>query len=302
MRLKQLYFQQAFLILLIFSCYIPASFGGGGGEEQKKVRFAFLEPGINKLKSTEKMMAFELFSSELVKKDGYRVQTKVIPNFDELRKKIIDKTVDYVFINLYFYIKNYHFFQDIISEPIWAVQVSSKEKLNYVLITKKKDKDKNISQFKEKNLSIHPEWLMMSFYLDYLTKKSSSLNKTQFFKKIKHTKTLSQSVLDVYFGQSDICIVPKYIFYLTAELNPDILNKLTIIHESGELVYPVLSFSLKHTNIDIKKMIDSNFSALDKHERGKQILRLLGLNTVKAITKQQLEPMRELFIKYQTLK
>ncbi len=75
----------------------------------------------------------------------------------------------------------YDFFQDIIVEPIWTIQRESSDQENYIIVAKKPMTNLQLNSFRGKPVSLHPEYLLMTYYLNYLVKQSSGIDSLRFF-------------------------------------------------------------------------------------------------------------------------
>jgi len=289
------YFQSFFLIWLFF---LPINFSFA---EQQKVTLAYLENGLSELNENEKQIALQLLANEIIKDSRLHMLIKPVSTFSEIKHLINKAEIDYVILNSFHYITHYDFLTQFITPPIWAIQRGPKERENYILVANKRFSGFKISQLRNTTISLHKQYLLMNFYLDYLVKKQSKQNSTQFFKRLNYTKTASKAVLDVYFGKSDVCIVPEHIYNLTIDLNPAIKQELAIIHQSNEQFLPVLFFNFKRNDSLVNSIVNNNISNISNTVRGQQILEMFNIEEVKRTTPHQLQPMRTLFNNYQAL-
>jgi len=284
-----------------FSLFLLLStFNLAFAQQYNEVTLAYLENGLNELSNNKKHMALQFLSEELVKGSDIRISILPVSTFPEIQSLIIAGKIDFVIFNSFYYIRHHDFLAQFIKDPIWVVQRGDQDKENYILLTNKQYADQNIIRLQGQRISFYPHYLLMKLYLEHLTKQSNSQDVASFFKKIKHTKTASQAVLDVFFGISDVCIVPKHIFDLTADLNPAIKQKLSIFHQSGEKFLPVLIFDFNHTN-PVHNHIHKNLSKIGDTVRGKQLLDMLNIEAIKVTNQEQLKPMQKLFQSHQVL-
>ncbi|MFW5444421.1 MAG: phosphate/phosphite/phosphonate ABC transporter substrate-binding protein [Methylococcaceae bacterium] len=269
--------------------------------QQQFVTLAYLENGLKELKNNEKQVALQLLANELIIDSGLQMNVIPMRTFSEMQESIEDGDIDYVIFNSFHFLSHYDFLQDYFVAPLLAIKRGPSDRENFIIVANKQYADMDLNSLRNKTLSLHPQYLLMKFYLAYLIKQSSGLDYKQFFNKIKHTKTASQAVLDVYFGISDLCIIPKHIFDLTVDLNPAIMKKLVILHQSEEQFFPVLVFSFKHLDGSVRNLINRNLSELNQSVRGEQILDMFNIQSINPVTLEQLQPMRILFQNYQTL-
>jgi len=269
--------------------------------EPNELTMAYVENGLTELRNNEKQVALQLLVNELIKDSGFKMVVKPFSNFSQLQRSIVVGDVDFVIINSFHYISHADFFHKEIAEPIWAVLHGPLDYERHILVAHKRYAGLSLQDLKGKQISLYTEHLMMGFNLEYIVKKASGLDSSHFFKKIKSTRTASQAVLDVYFGGSDLCIIPKYLYDLTVELNPAMLKKLVIIKPESEQFVPVLLFNFKYTDPVARDAVNRNITVLEGTVRGKQIMEIFKVQTVNLITENELEPMRKQYQTYQAL-
>lgn len=268
---------------------------------QREITLAYLEQGLSELNENEKQIALQLLANELIKDSGLYMTIKPISTFPEIKRLILAGKIDYVIFNSYHYISHHDFIDQNINTPIWTIQRGPSDKENHIIVANKRHSSLDIKQFKDKTASLHQQYLLMKFYFEYIIKKTSGLNSSTFFKSINNTKTASKALLDVYFGLSDLCIVPKYIYDLSIDLNPALSQKLSIIHQSGERFLPILIFSFKHVDPVSKEVINNNIAKIGDTIRGRQILDMFNIQSVKLTNQEQIKPMINLYTNYQAL-
>jgi len=269
--------------------------------EPNELTMAYVENGLTELRNNEKQVALQLLVNELIKDSGFKMVVKPFSTFAQLQRSIVTGDVDFLIINSFHYISHADFFHKEIVEPIWSVLHGPLDYETHILVAHKRYAELSLQDFKGKQISFYTQHLMMNFNLEYIVKKASGLDSSHFFKKIKSTKTASQAVLDVYFGGSDLCVIPKYLYDLTVELNPAMLKKIVIIKPESEQFIPVLLFNFKHTDPAARGAVNKNIAVLDETVRGKQIMEIFKVQIVNLITEEELEPMRKLFQTYQAL-
>ncbi len=294
---KRLVFFQKLFFAILF-CFAGSNLVKA---EQKLFTLAYLENGLKELKNNDKQVALQLFANELIRGSGVQMTVKPVRTFPEMQQLISDGKVDYAIFNGYHLLEHYDFLHDHFVTPLLTIQRGPSGRENFIIVANKQYMGQQLKDLQGKTLSLHPQYLLMKFYLEYLIAKSTGLDILHFFNKIKHTKTASQAVLDVYFGSSDLCIIPKHIFDLTVELNPAIMQKIFIMHQSGKQFLPVLILNFKHVDNSIRSLINKNVSMLNQSARGQQILEMFSLQSVHTVKLEQLQPMQKTFKHYQSL-
>ncbi|MCF6252587.1 MAG: PhnD/SsuA/transferrin family substrate-binding protein [Methylococcaceae bacterium] len=295
--IKRLVFFQKFFFAILF-CFASSNLVRA---EQNVVTLAYLENGLKELKNNEKQIALQLLANELIRDSGVKMIVQPVRSFAEMRQLISDGKVDYTILNGYHLLEHYDFLQSFFVTPLLTIQRGPSDRENFIIVANKQYIGQELINLQGKTLSLHPQYLLMKFYLEYLIENSSGLDILHFFSKIKYTKTASQAVLDVYFGSSDLCIIPKHIFDLTVELNPAIMQKIFIMHQSGKQFFPVLILNFKHVDNTIRTLINKNLSLLNQTARGQQILDMFSIQSVHTVKLKKLHPMQNIFKHYQSL-
>ncbi len=294
--------QQSVLSVLVLSSLLYFASAHLLIAEENQMTTIYLQNGLNELSKNEKQMGLQLLSNELIKDSGMTMVVKPVNTFEKIQQLIKAGEIDYAILNSFHYLKHFDYLHQVANKSLWTIQRGPNSTEKYIIVANKDLKNKTIGQLSGASLSFYPHYLLMNFYLDFTIKQSSGLTREQFFKKMKHTKTASQAILDVFFGISELAIVPRFVFDLTVELNPAIKQQLVIIHQSKETFFPVLifNFNSRHPPF-IKKMVNNNLTTLDDKARGKQILDMFNIRSIKPINFDQLQSMRLLFQQYTLL-
>lgn len=130
---------------------------------------------------------------------------------------------------------------------------------------------------------------------------SQSLSRSEgFFSSIETTEKPSQSVLKVFFGNADACIVTQQSFNIMQELNPQVGTRLSIIEESPRLYIGIFGIN---KNLDERKraFIEKAIDTLSNDAEGKHLLLLLRVEQVDEYKPEYLEAMENLFKTYNLL-
>ena len=114
---------------------------------------------------------------------------------------------------------------------------------------------------------------------------------TKYFKVIREAKTESQSILDVFFGYSDVCIVAKHVFDNAIELNPAIRDGVKVIHHSGEIFIPAIYIAFNNASDISLTRFAEGMDKLHNTVRGQQMLDLFGVHAIRKIEQGKVYPM-----------
>lgn len=269
--------------------------------DTQHISFAYLEAGLKDLNDADRHVAVQLLAKELIRDSGNEIKVFPLNTMAEMLDMIEVGKVNYVIINSYLYLTGRQKLQPFLTDEIWGIQRAQEAKENYVLVVAQDFNYQNLQSLLGKSISIHKDYLLVNFYLNYLVKKEAKLPINKFFKRIKDTRTDSQAVLDVFFKTSDSCLVPQYIVDLVAELNPSVLKGIRIVHYSGAEFIPALVLRLKNNSVDTSNMIRNNLLTLSDNARGQEIMNLFSIKSIKPINANALQDMIKLYDEYQSM-
>jgi len=122
-----------------------------------------------------------------------------------------------------------------------------------------------------------------------------------YFSKIAGTQKSSKTVLPVFFGQSDACLIHRSGFDTMSELNPQLKRDLKIIDSSPPILPSILCVRRDYHEPMKSALIDA-MAHLHDEPRGLQILTLFKVNQVHRFNESYLEAARELLAKHSALK
>lgn len=283
----QIHFSRAALIL--FSIFLPISTSLRA--DLPTSHFVFLQDGIGELQKSEKQVAFDVWNEWTAQDGSYQLSTTWVSTMQDLLKIIKNKKVDYALLDGSNFIKYFPQLKPNLKGETWVVQRTEKPFEEYVLLTSKESKATKLKQLKGTTLSLHSEFRLLKMYLDYIVKKSTHTLAENHFKVIREAKTESQSILDVFFGYSEACLVAKHVLEDAIELNPAIRNKIKIIHYSGEIFIPVIYIAFNNApDITLTRFAEA-VDKLHNTVRGQQMLDLFGVHAIKKIEQKELYPM-----------
>lgn len=283
----QRYFSRLTVILISVFLLNTASLGA----DLSTSHFVFLQDGIGELQKSEKQVAFDVWNEWAAQDGNYQLSTTWVPNMQDLLKIIKNKKVDYALLDGSNFIKYYPQLKPSLKGETWVVQRTDKPFEEYVLLTSKESKATELNQLKGATLSLHSKFRLLKMYLEYIVKKSTHTSAENYFKLIREAKTESQSILDVFFGYSDACLVAKHVLEDAIELNPAIRKKIKIIHHSGEIFIPVIYVAFNNASDITRTRFSEAVDKLHNTVRGQQILDLFGVHAINKIEQKKLYPM-----------
>ena len=223
----------------------------------------------------------------------YNLNAKLFDNFEDLSKNYITDTLAMVVISTYDYL-NYPLKNKF--KPIFTPTVEVDTGVSYLIITRKENIINKLCQLNNLSLGYNDlkQNIFSSLWLDMLLKKNKLPLKEKFFSKVEKDTKDSKLILEVFFNKLDVCLVAKHSYELMVELNPQIKDKLKIIYRSPIYTHGVLCFTDvikdEYSANDLMKRIIE----MSKYQAGKQMLKLLKINSVVPFKPEYFNSVKEL--------
>lgn len=172
-----------------------------------------------------------------------------------------------------------------------------------VFLVNKKRNINSLDQLRNKNIIIKKDfsYSLALIWLDTLLLERSLPEGNQFFQTIKPVDKESKSVLPVFFGQADACIVHRETFETMISLNPQVGKQLKILFKSPPFLMAVTCY---HNQLDntIKDLVIKFSETADQDPEGKQILMIFKMRNVFRYRPEYLKNVEDLYNKHKKLK
>jgi ABC-type phosphate/phosphonate transport system substrate-binding protein len=192
-----------------------------------------------------------------------------------LLQAINNHKVDFVGLNSVDYIKIRNLVQ---LEPALITLFGNDYGNEYVLLGNRELNIHKLNQLKGRKILLsmgsNPIPLL---WLRHLLKKQGLPGSERFFGSYKEVDRASQAILPVFFKQADACIVPRRAFETSAELNPQISQKLEILITSPLYADSLVLFRRDYSSDNKKKLIDVGLN-FNKYPQGRQVLTLFQIS------------------------
>ncbi len=290
-----IFFKVCFLIFFFLSLDIQAEI------EIPVLTLGYLENGLKDLNDVDKQVALNLLAKELTRDSNVVLSVLPLHDIQELLTLAKDGKIDYAILNSYYYLSDVKHLKPYVSADLWAIQRSQNPAENYVLVVNNKFEYKDIKSLAGKRFSLNQDHLMINFYLKYLLKKYTSISVDKYFEVIKNTRTASQSVLDVFFNTSDVCLVPDYALDLVNELNPAVKQGVKVVHQSGSHFIPAVVLAFNNSNNIYSDKVKNNLDNISGSVRGQEILELFNIKNITKVDGAHFDYMSEIFEEYKNM-
>lgn len=279
-------FKICFIILLSFSPLLSNA--------DDKVKIGFYLDGIDQLEFKDNMLAIKAWFNILAKEVGEEIDIIYYSELLKLAKDFKTHKIEYVSINLYHYLRTKEHFDNYISE-YWSIR-KGKDKLDsYLIIVHEDSKIDSLKKLSNKTIAIkNKNYLDTLFFNKELSKEKDIDIKGN----LKTVKNFSRAILDVFFKKYDACIVPKYSFELSSELNPILNKKLKVLSSSGPIFLPVIAFFHKDTKQILKDKFERSVINMKNTVAGRNIFNLFKMKELYKVEKAVVLKQKQYFDEY----
>lgn len=295
------FYLNCLILIILTSCFINGQTNEDSIiSDSIYIRFGFSKELFTDVNPKDAEVATEVWMKQLVKKfKGYYINTEIINDMSSIIEKIKVGKIDVISMTSleYINIKNRI---DLIPALITVLRDGKPEK--YVLLVRIDKNVNNIYDLKGCKLIISKgdRGEIAKLWIDTLLLKNNLPERKKFFKIIKEVIKPSQSVLPVFFGQADACIVPKASFNTMTELNPQIGKQIKILSISPNFPHGVMCFQ-ENCEEAVRKIIIKVGIRLHEEPIGKQILTLFRVDKIKKFNDSDLNGLKGLIKEYNSL-
>lgn len=258
---------------------------------EEKMIIAYLKEGLAELNKSEKLVALQMWSDDFASQNHRVAEVRGIDSLAELMQAIQLKQVDLALLNTGEFLLEYPQLKPYMAPEIYAVERTEGLYEDYLIVVKKSSSIKTIADLNRKRFSYTSEHVSFNHYLEYLTLHTNGQKPAQYFKQIRNSPTASQSVLDVFFGNSDACLIPRHVYMMTASLNPEILQQLTVIHSSGPIFIPAVVLAFNYTSENDRATYGKFLTETHNTVRGQQIFDLFKIMRIVQVNYTHFQPM-----------
>ena len=173
--------------------------------------------------------------------------------------------------------------------------------IKYLLIVRNDLKYNHISDLRGKKLTLQTVGDIERLFVNTLLLRDGLKEAKNFFSKIIEKTKPSRAVLDVFFGKSDVCVVPEHVFNTMIELNPQMAQQTKVLAISPAVLPAVTGFR-KNCDPRVKKFLLDQVPVLQNSEKGKQLFLMYKIEDVAQIQDTDLDTLRDMVSEYDTLK
>ncbi|WP_347986770.1 PhnD/SsuA/transferrin family substrate-binding protein [Methylomonas sp. AM2-LC] len=279
-------FWPIFLGLLFASSHLQA---------EEKLNFFYLKSGLSELNASNKLVGLQILGEELSRHTHKETRIEGINSFDDFISSIERNEINFALLNVGDYLNHYKKLKPYLATDTYAIKRTDELYEEYVILVKKSSDIDSLNDLNLKRLALSTDHILYDEYLKYIIKQTSGKNVKQFLKTLHKSPTPSQSILDVFFGSTDACLVAKHIYNLNSAMNPAIVQDLKIIHSSGPMFIPAVLVVFAITPPEIRTQFSQAIIEDQVTARGKQMLELFKVSSVTPVSIEQFQPMLKMY-------
>jgi ABC-type phosphate/phosphonate transport system substrate-binding protein len=219
--------------------------------------------------------ATKLWADMIMKRRGAHAESQavIMPDLSDLAKRLRDKTIDLAFLLPQEFVRLRE------SQPVVPVVVSTPSNGTFeelLLLVRRDSGIRGVGDLRGRRLVVDAEQrgaLPRLWLENLLMKEKLPGDPASVFVSIRGAHKPSQTVLPVFFGQADACIVTRNAFGTMAELNPQLGHDLAVLAVSPPVVTAIgvlrREYEERHGAYITKELV-----RLHQDPQGRQILLL----------------------------
>lgn len=265
-------------------------------QPKKPLRFGFLDYAFTDVSVEDTKVAINLYIQKLLGETHFEPNTIVYQNFDNLYRAVREQTVEMASLSGTDFLK---IAPDSLLVPSFTKSYEDGAIYDtYVLLVHKDNATTSLKDLRNTAIRLDKKIDLISIWLNVMLAENNLPEATSFFKKITYDDRPAQSVLAVFFKQSEACVVTRRVFQVLSELNPQISKNLVPILESPQYIPGILCFHAKLPPLDQEILYHAALSFGDSQE-GKQVLNLFKTREVVPFKYDFLETIVNLLSRYE---
>ncbi|MFZ1292039.1 MAG: PhnD/SsuA/transferrin family substrate-binding protein [Melioribacteraceae bacterium] len=212
-------------------------------------------------------------------KEIKKIDVRLFKNPEELVEAVKNKEVDIIYLSganfvIYEMGKKYGL------EPITISKISEKHYFDLFFFTNNKNKINNFKDLKNKTILVQGGKFktISELWLDLLCLQNGEPDKYRFFRKVEFVDKPMKSVLPVFFGKADFCIINSISYSAITEMNPQVSHALNKLFERKNLVNDLVCVPSYMSKVEKDMIFNAsiNYENLPNYKQLGKILKSIG--------------------------
>ena len=224
----------------------------------------------------------------------FSFQNIFIEGIDRVDEKFINDKASFLILTAIEYLTN----QEKLKNMVPTLLSSDDEGtigIQYMLIAHKSSNINSLKDLKNKTISFVDDYQneLPHLWLNVLLKREGLSLASEFFEDVLIAQNANQAILRTFFGQIDVCIVPKKLLNTSFILNPQLESELVIIKESEPFIAGVFCTNKNLSENITRDFIKSAKTALGT-DKGKQVALFFRTKEIHDFNAKYLDNMKNL--------
>jgi len=235
---------------------------------------------------------YEPLLAQLADKIGVPIEIKILPSYSKVINNFQEFELDGAFLGSF---TGTMAIRELGVEPLVRPQfMDNSATISAIVFTKKGGGIRTVRDMRGKRIAFVDQASSTGFLLPQATFKSLGIeNYKDWFGDVLFSGTHEDAINDVLSGYADVGAVSSTIFYMLAEMNPQVLNELTILATSP--LIPSNSLAVRNDlPIDLKQIIKQQLLTLHQSAAGRKVLDNLKVKQFTEATKEDTQPLLDL--------
>lgn len=290
-------------IILIIILFNSIKYAQNNNSNKKVNTIGFMYDLFSGVDINDAQAGVKIWVSKIVKINNlfnkYNVKVKIYTSVNQVISQMQQDNLSMLSLTTQDYL-NYG--SKIGLEPALVPSINNDAGAYYYLLVKK---DKNYNSLKDlKNITIgltsQGSHQASVLWLDELLAKDQLPQKEKYFKKIIYSEKESDLILNLFFDQTDACIVSNHDFQLMKELNPQIGSQLKTILISPKYLWGIVCYTMLFDN-KAKNLFYESALKFQNLPSGKQLFSLLKIDKLIPFKQEYLDNFKTLLKNYDRL-
>ena len=289
----------ALSIALVLSVMAP-TLRAASNEKEVRIRLALSDTLFLNINENDARAAVRAWTESVAGPSHMKVDSdSLLLSPDEIVRSISNHLVDAFTITLPEYARVAAF----VDPVIFVDEGSANEGAEYLLLVRQDSGIRDLPSLRGHSLLMyeHTSTCVAPAWLETLLASSNLGPSDRFFAAITKSMKPSQTVLPVFFGRADACLVTRRAFDVMSELNPQLRQKLKVIATSPKVLIAFVGVQ-KDSSDEIKTRMREAVLGLDSTPSGHQVLTLFESRRMIAMNTSSLRASVEIIEAYNRLK
>ncbi len=282
------------LCLLFIPFVVTAADTAAVGTNQPDARFGLSIRMFREVNENDGRMSVRAYTKQIAESRGIVADPnpRVFSGVPELTKLLISGAVDIVVLPTQEFLA---LEQNLVAEPLLIRIINGVDYQEYILLARFDGGINALSDLKGRRVSVldNLQGDLAGTWLEVLLGQQTLAPSGSFFSSVTRPIKVSQTVLPVFFHQSDACVVTRQGFALMGELNPQITSQLRILAISPQLVSAVTCFRAGFES-SLKEKFVAAMTTAHTTPAGRQLMTIFQCDRTEVRPLSRLQSTREL--------